>query len=230
MKIFITVLATIVLNYLQMNAQVQAPYSIVNNKVVISQFQSIEEKTTENIFLNALLWTIQSAPQLEEKILETDYEKKQFGVAWMLNNPKKACRYRCVVSVKVAENIITILTSDISQEAETAVIKLVKRLPFEKLNPEKKPKHKDYLTDFTNLYEKQVSLLLEFVTANQLPPITHWREIKENNVVKGMNSTECILSLGKPASIQKQGNKEEWMYDAYTYVFFENGIVSSVIK
>ena len=163
-------------------------------------------------------------------VLEVDYDKKQFGFAWMLDNPKTACRYRCVVSVKVADNIITMLASDISQEAETAVIKLVKRLPFEKLNPEKKPKHKDYLTDFANLHEKQIAQLLEFITTNPLPPITHWREIKENDVVKGMNSTECTLSLGKPASVQKQGNREEWMYDSYTYVFFENGVVSSVIK
>lgn len=230
MKVLVIFLSFFVLCCSQAKAQVQAPYSIVDDKVVISQFQSVKETTYENLFLNALLWTIQNAPQPEEKILEIDYDKKQFEVVWMLDNPKTACRYRCVVSVKVADNIITMLASDISQEAETAVIKLVKRLPFEKLNPEKKPKHKDYLTDFSNLYEKQVSQLMEFVTANQLPPITHWREIKENNVVKGMNPTECVLSLGKPASIQKQDNKEEWMYDAYTYVFFENGFVSSVIK
>lgn len=229
-KILIAFLFIITFTCLQTKAQVQAPYSIVDDKVVIPQFQSVEGTTSDNLFLNALLWTIQSAPQPEEKVLEVDYDKKQFGVAWMLDNPKTACRYRCVVSVKVADNIITMLASDISQEAETAVIKLVKRLPFEKLNPEKKPKHKDYLTDFANLHEKQIAQLLEFITTNPLPPITHWREIKENDVVKGMNSTECTLSLGKPASVQKQGNREEWMYDSYTYVFFENGVVSSVIK
>lgn len=230
MKMLISFLSIITFTYLQTKAQIQAPYSIVDNKVVISQFQSIEETTSENLFLNALLWTIQNAPQPEEKIMEVDYDKKQFGVAWMIDNPKTACRYRCVVSVKVTDNIITMLASDINQEAETSVIKLVKRLPFEKLNPDKKPKHKDYLTDFANLHEGYIAQLLEFVSNNQLPPITHWREIEEKNVIKGMNPTECILSLGKPASIQKQGNKEEWMYDAYTYVFFENGIVSSVIK
>lgn len=229
-KILIAFLFIITFTCLQTKAQVQAPYSIVDDKVVIPQFQSVEGTTSDNLFLNALLWTIQSAPQPEEKVLEVDYDKKQFGVAWMLDNPKTACRYRCVVSVKVADNIITMLASDISQEAETAVIKLVKRLTFEKLNPEKKPKHKDYLTDFANLHEKQIAQLLEFITTNPLPPITHWREIKENDVVKGMNSTECTLSLGKPASVQKQGNREEWMYDSYTYVFFENGVVSSVIK
>lgn len=230
MRKFAIFLSVYILGCLLVQAQAPAPYSIVDNKVVVSQFQTIENTTSENLFLNALLWTIQSAPQPEEKVLEVDYDKKQFGVAWMLDNPKTACRYRCMLSVKVADNIITILASEISQEAETSVIKLVKRLPFEKLNPEKKPKHKEYLTDFAKLHEKYVTQLLEFVGSNQLPPITHWREIKENNVVKGMNVTECILSFGKPASVQKQGNKEEWMYDAYTYVFFENGLVASVIK
>lgn len=230
MRKLVAFLFAVVLGCLQMQAQVQPPYTIVDNKVVISQFESIEGATSEKLFLNALLWTIESAPQPEEKVLEVDYDKKQFEVAWMLDNSKTACRYRCMLSVKVSDNIITMLASDISQEAETSVIKLVKRLPFEKLNPEKKPKHKDYLTDFAKLHEGYVTQMLEFVVANQLPPITHWREIKENNVVKGMNVTECIFSLGKPVSVQKQGEKEEWMYDAYTYVFFENGLVASVIK
>ena len=55
-------------------------------------------------------------------------------------------------------------------------------------------------------------------------------EIKNREVVKGMNKQECLLAFGKPASVQKQGNKEEWMYDSYTYVFFENETVASLIK
>jgi len=53
---------------------------------------------------------------------------------------------------------------------------------------------------------------------------------KNKEVVKGMSKQECLLAFGKPASVQKQGNKEEWMYDSYTYVFFENEIVTSLIK
>ena len=72
--------------------------------------------------------------------------------------------------------------------------------------------------------------MLEAINTNSAPTITHWTEIKNKEVVKGMSKQECLLAFGKPVSVQKQGNKEEWMYDSYTYVFFENDIVTSLIK
>ncbi len=212
-----------------------APYSEVKGKVVISQFQSLDKPTTEEgIFLNALLWTIENRVVREEDdevpMIEVDYDKRQFALGTLQVNPKTGSLYRYLFSVKVSDNIITMLASDITYEAETAVIKLVKRLPFEKLQPEKKPKHKIYLDEFAILRQSACQRMLEAVSANEPPVITHWREIKEKNIVKGMTEAECILSLGKPASVQKKDGKAEWMYDSYTYLFFENGVLSSFIR
>lgn len=217
---------------ISMQAQsVSSPYSEVNGKIVISQFQSLDGNCTENeIFLNALLWVIQNIPQTKEKVLQADYDKKQFIITLMSGNPKTASHYRYSLSVKVSGNIITMLASDITYEAEAAVVKFVKRLSFEKLQPDKKPKHKEYLDEFAKIYKDCVTRILKFASTNSLPTITHWDEIKCKEVVKGMNQAECLLSFGKPASIQKQDNKEEWMYDTYTYLFFENGTVTSIIK
>lgn len=217
---------------ISMEAQsVSFPYSEVNGKIVISQFQSLDGNFAENdIFLNALLWVIQNAPQVEEKMMQADYDKKRFAVTLMAENPKTASRYRYSLSVKVSGNIITMLASDIVYEAEAPVIKLMKRLSFEKLQPDKKPKHKEFMDEFAGMYKDCIARILKFASTNQLPAITHWDEIKSKEVIKGMNCAECLLSFGKPASIQKQDNKEEWMYDAYTYLFLENGIVTSIIK
>lgn len=211
------------------------PYTRIKDKIVISQFHTLDKpETTEGIFLNALLWTIENrnAGEWKEEIptIETDYDKKQFAVETILTNPKTASQYHCTFSVKVSDNIITVLVSDITYEAETTVIKLVKRLPFEKLQPEKKPKHKEYLDEFAALYQAYSKQMIEAITSNHPPIIGHWTEIKEGTVVKGMTEDECMLAMGKPASIQKQGNKTEWMYDAYTYLFFENGTLTSFIK
>ncbi len=211
------------------------PYSEVKGKVVISQFQSLDKPgTEEGIFLNALLWTIENREvrEADEEVLDidVDYDKRQFALETLRTNPKTGSLYRYVLSVKVTDNIITMLASDITYEAETAVIKLVKRLPFEKLQPEKKPKHKAYLDEYAVLYQACFRKMLEAVSVDEPPVITHWREIKEKNIVKGMTEAECILSLGRPASVQKQGSKTEWMYDSYTYLFFENGVLSSFIR
>lgn len=217
---------------------VESPYSEVKGNIVISEFHTLDKNySAQTIFLNALLWMIENKEEddtkteEEKSTIEVDYDKNQYTVELIQKNPKNASsRYRCLFSVKVADNIITILASNIASEGEVSVIKLVKRLPFEKLQPEKKPKHKELLKEFAELHQKTVGQILEAITTRPAPVITHWTEIKDKDVVKGMNKQECLLAFGKPASIQKQGNKEEWMYDSYTYVFFENGIVSSLIK
>jgi len=211
------------------------PYTKMKDKTVISQFHTLDKpETTEGIFLNALLWMIQNRNTVEGKEeippIEADYDKKQFTVETVLTNPKTTSQYHCIFSVKVSDNIITILTADITYEAETSIIKLVKRLPFEKLQPEKKPKHKEYLEEFAALDKAYSKQMIEAIISNEPPAISHWQEIKDKNVTKGMSEAECLLSLGKPVSVQKQGTKTEWMYDSYTYLFFENGILASFIK
>lgn len=224
---------------MQLHAQgnISSPYSEVKGNVVISEFHTLDKpNSAEGIFLNALLWMIENRElenteeEEDKSTFEIDYDKKQYLLEFMQTNPKSASRYRCLFSVKVTDNIITILASNITYEAETSVIKLVKRLAFEKLQPEKKPKHKEYLNEFAILHKETVKRMLEAIIANPAPTITHWTEIKNKEVVKGMSKQECLLAFGKPASVQKQENKEEWMYNSYTYVFFENNIVTSLIK
>lgn len=222
-------------SYAQSN--IPSPYSEVKGNIVISEFHTLDKPdSAEGIFLNALLWMIENreleSTEVEENksTFEIDYDKKQYLLRFTQTNSQSASRYRCLFSVKVTDNIITILASNITYEAETNVIKLVRRLAFEKLQPEKKPKHKEYLNEFARLHTETVKRMLEAITANPAPAVTHWTEIKNKEVVKGMNKQECLLAFGKPASVQKQGSKEEWMYDSYTYVFFENGIVASLIK
>ena len=221
-------------SYAQSN--IPSPYSEVKENIVISEFHTLDKPdSAEGIFLNALLWMIENrelenTEEEDKSTFEIDYDKKQYLLEFTQTNFQSASRYRCLFSVKATDNIITILASNITYEAETNVIKLMKRLAFEKLQPEKKPKHKKYLNEFAKLHKETVKQMLEAITTNPAPTITHWTEIKNKEVVKGMSKQECLLAFGKPASVQKQGNKEEWMYDSYTYVFFENEIVTSLIK
>lgn len=234
---FVCCLFTLCMQQLHAQGNISSPYSEVKGNIVISEFHTLDKPASaEGIFLNALLWMIEnrepenSEAEEDKSSFEIDYDKKQYLLELMQTHPKSASRYRCRFSVKVTDNIITVLASNITYEAETGVIKLVKRLAFEKLQPEKKPKHKEYLDEFAVLHKETVKRMLEAIATHPAPAITHWAEIKNKEVVKGMNKQECLLAFGKPASVQKQGNKEEWMYDSYTYVFFENETVASLIK
>lgn len=221
---------------LSMQAQKKNPYSEVKGKRVISEFHSLDKpQSSQAIFLNALLWVInkQELPQQEGEpipVREVDYDNQQLTAEFAVVSPKSESCYRYLFTVKVSDNIITLLASDITQEAAISVIKLTKKLNFNKLQPEKKPKHQEYLNEFASLYNDFTQEALQAVTNNTPPVVAHWNEIKDKEVVKGMNEAECLMAWGKPLSIQKNGNKTEWMYDSYTYAFFENGIVATIIK
>ncbi|WP_300727379.1 hypothetical protein [uncultured Bacteroides sp.] len=216
-------------------SQLGKPYSEVKNKIVISEFKTFPSVTSDDLFLKAVLWVIENRQIPEEgedennTTFAVDYDKKMFSVELTLGKPD-GNRYHCVFTGKIADNIITIQTSEIVMEAPIAVIKISKKLPFEKLQIEKKPKHKEYADEFAELYKAMSNKLFEYIKTSASPVIKHWEEIKAKDVVKGMNKQECLLAFGKPLSINKDGNKEEWMYDSYTYLFFENDIVTSLIK
>lgn len=221
---------------LSMQAQKKNPYSEVKGKRVISEFHSLDKlQSSQTIFINALLWVInkQELPQQEGEpvpLREVDYDNQQLTAEFSVISPKTESCYHYLFTIKVSDNIMTLLASDITQEAAISVIKLTKKLSFNKLQPEKKPKHQEYLDEFASLYNDFTQEAIQAVSNNIPPVITHWNEIKNKEVVKGMNEAECLMAWGKPLSIQKNGNKIEWMYDSYTYTFFENGIVTTIIK
>lgn len=213
----------------------QGAYSMVEGKMVVSRFYPIDNpKSIDGIFYNSLLWFIEHKAESEEgettPTMNVDYEKKQFAAEWILKNPNKGGQYRCTISVRVSDGILTLLFSDMTFEAETVVIKLIKRLPFERLQPSKKPQHQEHLDGFARLSEVFGKEVCAFVQENQPHIVTHQKEIESHTVVKGMTEAECLLSMGRPASVQQQDERTEWMYDAYTYLFFENGVLVSMIK
>jgi len=69
---------------------------------------------------------------------------------------------------------------------------------------------------------------------NEFPNIsaTDWMLIQNGKVKIGMGKKECILSWGKPEKINKTilGNvvSEQWVYSTSSYLYFKNGILTSI--
>ena len=210
------------------------PYTVVGGKVAISQFHSLEQPTTaEGIFLNALVYFLNAQERDEDGKLPavtTDYDKHQFALEQTLTNQRTSSTYRCSLQVLVSDNIITVQALDIALESQVSVVKLTKRLSFEKLNPDKKPQHKEYLTEFATLFQTTVDGLLEYIASNEPPVVTHYKEIKNQQVVKGMTKAECLLALGKPVSIDESEGKLHWIYESYVHIFFDGETVVTVIN
>jgi len=74
----------------------------------------------------------------------------------------------------------------------------------------------------------------------QNPRTTHkwankvWAAIEEAKVFIGMTSKQAIMSWGKPRKINKTitsgGKSEQWVYSLSCYLYFENGVLTTIQK
>lgn len=205
--------------------------SIVDKKLVFTGFEMLRGLSDETIFVNALVWAINNSSKLKDDFIKIDYQKMSFecNKIYQSTNQKEPTTFRMNYSVRVSDNMLTFLVSDILAE-NPGPLSLVKKQYFDKLNVEKKPKHAQLLNEFTTINSGVLNSMFKFIKTNRLPTITHWNEISQNIVVNGMNQIEALLSYGKPIDSKKTDNREQWMFGNSIYLFFTDGLVTSVLR
>lgn len=208
------------------------PLNIDGNKYVVSGFVSFENLNDEDIYANALLWTVENVcPKQQEGITKRDVKDKSFNCDFILGSLAGSGLYNtyyCRALFRVADKKLVYYLSDILIESPAFVMKKV--TPLEKLTPEKKTSHKQTIDDFIQVESSVLNKLLDFISSNKLSEITHWNEISIRKPVKGMTEDECRLAFGKPQTILETNGEVQWMYNSSFYLFFKNGQVQTIIK
>lgn len=208
------------------------PLNIDGNKYVVSGFVSFENLNDEEIYANALLWTVENVcPKQQEGITKRDVKDKSFNCDFILGSLAGSGldnTYYCRALFRVADKKLVYYLSDILIESPAFVMKKV--TPLEKLTPEKKTSHKQTMDDFIQVESSVLNKLLDFISSNKLSEITHWNEISIRKPVKGMTEDECRLAFGKPQTILETNGEVQWMYNSSFYLFFKNGQVQTIIK
>lgn len=209
------------------------PVSVDGSKQVVTGFMSFQGLADENIYANALLWTVENVcPQLREGITEVNIPAKSLSFDLILSsasdNSKMKNVYYGKMTFKVTDGKLVYYLSDILIESSVLIMKKV--TPLEKLTPEKKVSHRQTVDDFVQCESAMLNKLFDFIVSNKPAPITHWNDIAIRRPVEGMNEDECRLAFGKPKSILETNGEVQWMYSSSFYLFFKNGCVQTIIK
>lgn len=208
------------------------PLTTDGNKYVVSGFIPFPHQKDEEVYANALLWTIENiCPKLREGMTEVHVSAKSFTCDLTLaskagSNLKNT--YYCQAIFRVADGKLTYYLSNILIEAPILVMRKV--TPMEKLSPNKKEAHKQTMDDFVQTESLLLNKMFDFIGTHSLSPITHWSEISTQKPVKGMTEDECRLAFGKPLTIMETGGEIQWMYSSSFYLFFKEGRVQTIIK
>ena len=187
------------------------PLSADGSKYVVNGFIPFSPMIDESIYANALLWTIKNVCSAQrDGITEVSIPAKSFSCNLVLTSQadaKQKNTYYCTAQFQVKDGKLVYYLSNIQ-----------------------KPSHQETMDDFVQIESQMLNKLFDFVSTNQLSPITHWNEINIGKPVKGMTEDECLLAFGKPQTISESNGEVQWMYSSSFYLFFKNGCVETIIK
>ena len=204
-------------------AQVSYDVTVVEDKRIVSGSDSFQ-KSDDEIFANAFLWAVNEGPGRKDEIVDYDFVKRQFTMAYNLKKDD-APAYNCRMTVKVSQGQLMFLVSEIKIQGGL----LNAFLSFDKLKPEKKTKHQDIINEFQSLNNRKLQDLFSFVLNNS-PKITNWKSVCLGKIERGMSSDEVKLIYGKPVNIQESGADTQYLFSTFVYVFLENGFVKSFVN
>ncbi|HJG07570.1 MAG TPA: hypothetical protein K8V25_04890 [Megamonas hypermegale] len=232
--LFVVLLSSTLSSLAQTFVEIGKTYPVTadGDKYVVNGFNVFNNKSDELIFTNALLWAVENiCPQLREGITEVDIPNKNFSCDFTLGSMANSGMnniYYVKATFRVTDGKLLYYISDVLIESSAFIMKKV--TPLEKLTPEKRESHQKTMDDFIKSESLILNKMFDFVTTNQPDPITHWSDIAISRPVEGMNEDECRLAFGKPQSIMETNGEVQWMYSSSFYLFFENGLVKTIIK
>lgn len=103
-------------------------------------------------------------------------------------------------------------------------------LAFEKLNPATKTRHRELVEQYADINSRYFHDMAAAVPESGKLEVTHWKEIADKEVVKGMNRFEAKLILGKPITERDNGDRVRWIYPKNYVLLFTKGKLTRIIE
>lgn len=210
------------------------PISENNGQRVITGFQEFSGLNDEQIYANALKWAINEyCKERRDGLSEVQAIKKSFSYAAShdyIVEGKTKYTFQYKADIKAIDGKLVYTLYDVFYRAN-GFLPFSSSSHIDKLNPEKKSKHKDILKAFEEVASHKLNILFDAIVANLCAPISHWSDINIQRPVKGMNEDECYLALGKPGTnYEDNNNRIQWSYGLNLILIFKAGKLETIIR
>jgi len=207
---------------------------IENEKATVSELIDIPGVSKEQIFIAALLYATEHLDNSEkaiDKIDVVDYDARRFVITRRANHGegKNESAFKATTAFQCADDMLSFATYDIDVTYKEMGF-LSRTRAIEKLTPMKNDRHKELFEDFAYTNSTYIMDMTRFISEHPDLTVDHWQEIKNQEVVKGMNETEVKLAVGIPLSNRTSGSKVKWIYSNNYVIIFTGGKVSTVIE
>lgn len=209
------------------------PVTTSDGKRVINGFIDFSS-SDEDIYANSLKWSINNLCEKgRDHIFDVKIEKKIFSFDTTLEeyeNGKTKISFVFKGNIKVSNQKLVFSLYDI-QYKMGGITGFVSGTDFDKLNPDKKPKHKEIVNSFQTLASQMLNKLFDDIIQNNCKSVTHWKNIDFQRPEEGMNDDECLIAFGKPSNIFEDSKGQiQWSYGMNFILIFSNNILTTIIK
>ena len=213
--------------------------SYQGEKIVINGEILTQNKSAKQSFANSLMFFALNIPS---KNIFKKIDENQQTFLIRTNIPSKSkfakdgSRYEFSISVMATDRAIVYKIYNIRYIKQTGLLlNKIKEKDFEEIfssNKSIQTSNSIIKEEFNNGINRLLNDMYQKCPNESHPIITHWEQIKSETVKKGMTSDECILSWGKPTdknrTIGSWGVDEQWIYPNDNYLYFENGILTTI--
>ena len=220
----------------QTHEEINRVYPVSNNngQRAIIGFQDFSGLSDEQIYANALKWVIDKyCKERRDGLSDVEVLKKSFSFAVShdyIIGGKTKYTFQYKADFKVVDGKLAYTLYDVYYRAN-GFLPFSSSSHLDKLNPEKKSKHKDIIKAFEEVASNRLNVMFDAVVANQCAPISHWNDINIQRPVKGMNEDECFLALGKPTTnFEDNNNRTKWSYGLNWLLIFKGGKLETIIR
>lgn len=200
---------------------------MTNNDMVISDIIEVYKEPAEQLFLKALTYAKLNCDGETSWIEDVDFENYQFSIRGEKFKLKEEdpTSYSFVQKFLANDGLLSFSCAEMKAYEKAFVSKNQK---FEKLTPQSNPKHVKIIEDLTFWFSGRIADMKDFIEKEDDLKVTHYDDILNGNLVKGMRPEEVILTIGKPYSIKKSGDRDKWVYDQGRSLIFTDGKVTHI--
>ena len=207
------------------------PVANEDGRVEVSEFIDVPGISQTQVFIAAVVYAAENLDRETDAIETIDFDSRRFVVSRHVKSGegKDAATYRYTTAFQAADDILSFVSYGIEIDYKDKGI-LPRHMAIEKMKPATNKRHAELIEDFSFNNSKYLKDMAAYVSDNPSLKVTHWKDIKDGTVVKGMNETEVKLVVGAPVSVRKMGKRSKWMFSNDFVVIFTGGVVTTVIQ
>lgn len=200
-----------------------------NGSFYVTCVASYPERHDKSLFCAALLWVVDNICSTQFlEVRSKDFSSKE--VSFPIEFPsltKEKMNYYANMTFRVDQSHFIVTMSDLKAKPNNLFASMPVKL--EKYRNIEKQKNKEILDDFVESESLLLNSIIDFIN-NKHVNTEFWDAISIGKLEKGMNEDECKCAVGKPSNIHVNGDEVQWIVGMSTYLFFNNGVLTNIIK